>query len=116
MSEPFLTPSCKSVSHVLMDASVVRLATIVLNAGLTIFLIQDLHCVYKFVVMVRSTLQTVMMAIMLMVMDAAWIVTLKLDSHVMVDHQAPRIHAQLYFRQPFQFKTEDNQDSTEKLF
>ncbi len=97
-----------------MDASVVRLVTIVLNAGLITFLIQDLHCVYKFVVMVRSTLQTVMMAIMLMVMDAAWIVRLRLDSHVTVDHQAARIYAQLCFRQPFRLKTEDNQDSTEK--
>lgn len=114
MSELTLTANCKNVSHVRMDVSVARLVMIVLNADLTTSLIQELHCVWKSVVMVKSTLQTVMMAIMLMATDAARIVTLRLDSHVTVDHQAAEIPAQPCFHQPSQSKTEDNQDFSEK--
>ncbi len=66
--------------------------------------------------MVRSTLRNVMMVITLMVMDAAKIVTLRLDSHVTVDHQGPGIPAHPCFHHSFQLKTKDNQDFMERWF
>lgn len=57
-----------------------------------------------------------MMEITLMVMDVQRIVTFKLDSLVMVVHQALKIAVQLFFHLPFQLKTEVNQDFTERSF
>ncbi len=116
MSEPSLTANCKSVSHAQMGVSVARLVMIVFSAGRIIILIPNRHCVWRSVVMVRSTLRNVMMVITLMVMDAARIVILRLDSHVTVDHQRPRIPAHPCFHHPFQLKTEDNQDFMERWF
>lgn len=94
-----LTVSCKSASHALMDVSAVRPATTALNADLITFSIQELHCVWKSVVMAKNTLQTVMMETMSMGMDAARTVTLKLDSHATVVHQAPKMPVQPFFHQ-----------------
>jgi hypothetical protein len=66
--------------------------------------------------MERDTLQTAMMAIMLTAMDAAEIVILKSDSHVMAGHQTLKMLAVPFFHQQSQFKTEDNQDFSENLF
>lgn len=66
--------------------------------------------------MEKDTLLVVMMEITLMAMDAAEIVMLKLDTHVMVVHQAQKTAALLFFLQPFQLNQEANQDSMEKLF
>lgn len=76
----------------------------------------NLAFVFKFVVMERDTLLNVMMETTLMVMDVQRIVTLKLDSLVMVVHQALKIAVQLFFQVPSQLKTEVNQDFTERSF
>lgn len=66
--------------------------------------------------MEKDTLFNVMMETTLMEMDVQKIVTLKLDSHVMVDHQALKIAVQPFFQLPSQLKTEVNQDFMEKSF
>lgn len=76
----------------------------------------NLAFVLKFVVMERDTLLNVMMETTLMVMDVQKIVTLKSDSLVMAVHQALKTVVQLFFQLPFQFKTEVNQDFTERSF
>lgn len=76
----------------------------------------NLAFVLKFVVMERDTLLNVMMEIMSMVMDVQRIATSKLDSLVMVVHQALKTVVQLFFHLPFQLKTEVNQDFTERSF
>ena len=72
--------------------------------------------VLKSVVMERDTLLNVMMETTLMGMDVQRIVTSKLDSHVMVDHQALKTAVQPFFQLPSQLKTEVNQDFMEKSF
>ena len=72
---------------------------IVLNVDLIIYLIQRVVFVLKFVVMERNIHLAVMMEIILMVMDAARIVMLRLDTHVMVDHQALKIPVQQFSHQ-----------------
>jgi hypothetical protein len=64
--------------------------------------------------MEKDILLIVMMEITLMAMDAVKIVTLKLDTLVMVDHQVLKIHAQLFFQVPSRLNQEVNQDFMEK--
>lgn len=116
MSELSSTHNSKNVFHALMDVSHARLATIVLNADPTTHLMPRADFVLKFAVMEKDTLLSAMMETTLMVMDAARIATLKLDSHAMAVHQAPKIHAAPFSHQPFPLSQEANQDFTERSF
>lgn len=115
-SELTSTLNSKSAFHVLMDAFHARLAMIALNADLTTISMQGLDFVLKFVVMERDTLLNVMMETTLTVMDAARIAKSKSASHVTEVHQLPETHAAPFSHQPFQLKTEVNQDFTERSF
>lgn len=77
---------------------------------------QKADCVSKFVVMVNDTLWNVMMAITSMVTDVQGIVMFRLDSHAMVDLQAPRTVALLSFPVLSQLNQEDNLVSMERSF
>ena len=89
---------------------------IVLNVDLIIHLILKLAFVLKYVVMEKDILQIVMMEITSMVMDAVEIVKLKSDSLAMEVLQVQKILAVLNYQLQFQFKIEDNQDYSEKLY
>ena len=72
--------------------------------------------VFKYVVMQRDTLQTVMMETMLMEMDAAETAILKLDTHVTVDLQTQLTPVAQPCPQSFLSKKEDNPIFMEKLY
>lgn len=115
-SELTSIPNFKNVCHALMDVLPVRHATIVLNADQTMLLIQRAVFVLKFAVMQKDTPPSAMMEITSMVMDAARIVELRLDFHASVVHQIQETLAALFCHLPYQFKTEVNQDYSERLF
>ena len=77
MLELSLIRNFKNVYHVLMDAWVVKIVTIVPNADLTTHLIQEHLSVLKIVVMEKDTHLPVTMEITSTVMDAVWIVKFK---------------------------------------
>lgn len=116
MLQPILIHNFKNVYHVLMDVWVVKTVMIVLNVDLIIHLILKLAFVFKYVVMEKDILQIVMMEITSMVMDAVEIVKLKSDSLAMEVLQVQKIFAVLNYQLQFQFKIEDNQDYSEKLY
>jgi hypothetical protein len=106
----------KNAFHALMDVFHARLATIVLNADPTTILMLRLAFALKFAVMERDTPLNVMMETTSTVTDVAEIAELKSDSHATEVHQLPETPAVPFFHQPYQFKTEVNQDFTEKSF
>lgn len=116
MLQPISIRNFKNVYHVLMDVWAVKTVMIVLNVDLIIHLILKLAFVLKYVVMEKDILQIVMMEITSMVMDAVEIVKLKSDSLAMEAPQVQKILAVLNYQLQFQFKTEDNQDYSEKLY
>lgn len=116
MLELTLIPNFKNAFHALMVVLHARPVMIVLNADQTTLWMLNQDFVLKFVVMEKDTLLNVMMVTTLMEMDVQKIVTLKLDSHVMVDHQALKTAVQPFFQLPSQLKTEVNQDFMEKSF
>ncbi len=109
-----MIPNYKNVFHALTDVSVARLVTTVLNVDQTTTSMPRADYAFKFVVMVNDTLWNVMMEITSMVMDVQEIVMLRLDSHVMVDHQAPKTVVLLSSPVLSQLSQEDNLVSMER--
>lgn len=116
MSELSSTVNSKNVFHALTDALLARPVTTVLNVDPITLLMPNLDFVLKYVVMERDTLLNAMMETTSMVMDVAEIAELKSAPHATVVHQPPEIAAAPFSHQPFQSKTEVNQDFTERSF
>jgi hypothetical protein len=106
----------RNVFHALTVVFHAKLVMIVLNADPTTLLMLRLDFVLKSVVMERDTPLNVMMETTSTVTDVAEIVESKSDSHATEVHQLPETHAVPFSHQLFQFKTEVNQDFTERSF